>query len=110
MADERSDAGSVQPFETPHKLDLCGNTAIGPVKDVACHEQRIDTAIDTERNHTFVGMERGAPEDVSDLRLRLPDPRAGTVQVQIGRMNKAKRHDSSIRSHPPRTAVVLRVT
>jgi len=38
MADERPDAGVVQPFETPHELDLGGKAAIGPVEDVTRHE------------------------------------------------------------------------
>ena len=90
VADERPDTGVVQAFETPHEPDLRGKAAIGPVKDVARHKERIDTAVDTDRDDTFVGLERGATEDVSNVRLRLSDAREGAVQVEIGCMHKAK--------------------
>jgi hypothetical protein len=90
MANKCANAGAVQAVETPHELDLRGKAAIGPVKDVTGYKQRIDTAVDTKRDDTCVGLERGATEDVSNMRLRLSDARERAVQVEIGGMNKAK--------------------
>ena len=81
---EGADAGLVQPFEAPHELDLCRKAAIGPVEDVAGHQQRIHATVDAEVDHPFVSLERGVPQDVRHTRFGLTDALERTVQVQIG--------------------------
>ena len=85
-----------QPFQTPHKLDLRHEAAIGAVEYVAGHEERINMTIDTKINHALVGIERGTPKDLRNLRLRLTDALERAIEVKIGRMHKAKCHDASI--------------
>jgi hypothetical protein len=98
VADERAYAGCVQSFEPPHELALRRQAAVGSVKDIASHQQRINAPIDSQIDYPFVGLERGASQDVRHTRLDLADALERTVQMQIGCVNKAKRHVASIPS------------
>ena len=96
VAQERSNAGVLQPVETPDELDLRRETAISAVEYIAGYEKRSSMTIYTEVDHALVSIERCTSKDLRDLRLRLANALKRAVEVKVRRMHKAKGHVVSI--------------
>ena len=91
MADEGPDAGLFQLCQPIDEVQLCPQTPVRPVVDVACDQQGSHLLPEAEVDDVPVGVEGGAAEGIGDVGWSLvvyaPE---GAVQVKVGGVDEAK--------------------
>jgi hypothetical protein len=92
MADERTDAGLVEPVETVDEPALSPQAAVGAVVDVSRYEKRVHPFRDTEIDDVVIGIEGRLPKTRGNmLRHTGLQARKRAVEMQIGGVYETKR-------------------
>ena len=98
VADEGGDACDVEASQPLLKRELRLQPSIRAVEDVAGHEQRVDSFVDTEVDDAPERIEGRIAKIVRDHRISLLQASEGTSEVKVGGMNESG-EESRDRSH-----------